>query len=173
MYSLYIVFRVIMNQKGSHVTSHDKSGELKRKYPDDSEIGKDLKCNRTSNSNISKAPSVAIAIPLSKRRNIPPKKISLNLSTKSSAGNSKLEAPKVRPLSEDVAQVFGEDESEEEEEMPVEARIRMRNKGRETPTSSGPNSFGKSRYGFIDRRALQNKQLEALNEMVSGDNEDN
>ncbi|KAM3176454.1 hypothetical protein ACTXT7_006482 [Hymenolepis weldensis] len=162
-----------MSQKGSHDTSLDKSGGLKRKHPDDSEIRKDLKCNHTSNSKFSKAPSEAKAIPPPKRRGIPPKKISLSLSSKSSAGSSKPEAPKVRPLSEDVAQVFGEDESEEEEEMPIEARIRMRNKGRETPTSSGPNSFGKSRYGFIDRRALQNKQLEALNEMVSGDNEDN
>nr|CDS28748.1 PEST proteolytic signal containing nuclear [Hymenolepis microstoma] len=146
--------------------------ELKRKCPNDPEGKKDQMCNHTSVSDFTKAPSEVKAILPAKRRSIPPKKISLNLSSKSSAGNSKHETPKVQPLSEDVAQVFGEDESDEEDEMPVEARIRMRNKGRETPTSSGPNSFGKSRYGFIDRRALQNKQLEALNEMVSGDNED-
>ncbi|VDO58382.1 unnamed protein product [Schistosoma margrebowiei] len=59
----------------------------------------------------------------------------------------------------------------EEEEIPTEARIRMRNLGRYTPTSCGPNSFGKGRFGFVDRRALLNKQTEALNEAVSGENE--
>ncbi|VDP81966.1 unnamed protein product, partial [Schistosoma mattheei] len=44
---------------------------------------------------------------------------------------------------------------------------------RYTPTSCGPNSFGKGRFGFVDRRALLNKQTEALNEAVSGENERN
>ncbi|GAA50291.1 hypothetical protein CLF_104335 [Clonorchis sinensis] len=39
-----------------------------------------------------------------------------------------------------------------------------------TPTSCGPNSYGKGKYGFIDRRALLNRQTEALNEIVSDDN---
>ncbi|VDM32446.1 unnamed protein product [Hydatigera taeniaeformis] len=105
---------------------------------------------------------------------LPTKRICLSLPSKSLSDNAKKETLKLQPVSGDVAKVFGQDEEvgSEEEEMPMEARIRMRNKGRETPTSSGPNSFGKSRYGFIDRRALQNKQLEALNERVSGDNED-
>ncbi|KER27653.1 hypothetical protein T265_05371 [Opisthorchis viverrini] len=58
----------------------------------------------------------------------------------------------------------------DEEEIPEEARIRMRNLGRYTPTSCGPNSYGKGKYGFIDRRALLNRQTEALNEIVSDDN---
>ena len=48
----------------------------------------------------------------------------------------------------------------EEEEMPFEAKMRMRNIGRETPTASGPNSFGKGKMGFCDRRALIKKELE-------------
>ena len=43
-----------------------------------------------------------------------------------------------------VASVFNDDDSSDEEEMPVEAKMRMRNVGRDTITSSGPNSFGKS-----------------------------
>ncbi|KAM7533832.1 hypothetical protein Aperf_G00000114452 [Anoplocephala perfoliata] len=152
------------------------TNQLKRKRPDGSGLKLEEKppLLPTSNSNFPKTLNQRQSsdAPPSKKRIPPPKKISLNLSSKSSSGNVKCETSKVQPLNEDVAQVFGQDESEEEEEMPVEARIRMRNRGRETPTSSGPNSFGKSRYGFIDRRALLNKQLEALNEMVSGDNED-
>ncbi|VDD82299.1 unnamed protein product [Mesocestoides corti] len=86
--------------------------------------------------------------------------------------SAKKESRRLKPVSGDVAKVFGDDDESEEEEMPIEARIRMRNKGRETPTSSGPNSFGKGRFGFVDRRALLDRQLEALNEQVSGDNED-
>ncbi|TNN10534.1 PEST proteolytic signal-containing nuclear protein [Schistosoma japonicum] len=69
-----------------------------------------------------------------------------------------------------VREVFNSDEESEEEEIPTEARIRMRNLGRYTPTSCGPNSFGKGRFGFVDRRALLNKQTEALNEAVSEEN---
>ncbi|VDK80243.1 unnamed protein product [Dibothriocephalus latus] len=58
----------------------------------------------------------------------------------------------------------------EEEEMPLEARIKMRNKGRDTPTSCGPNSFGKGRFGFVDQRALADRQTEALAAAVSNDN---
>ncbi|CAI8011279.1 PEST proteolytic signal-containing nuclear protein [Geodia barretti] len=51
-----------------------------------------------------------------------------------------------------VSQVFGND-SDEEEEMPPEAKLRMRNIGKNTPTSSGPNSFYKGKMGFSDPRA--------------------
>ena len=40
------------------------------------------------------------------------------------------------------------DESDEEEEMPLEAKLRMKNIGKGTPTASGPNSFGKTSQGF-------------------------
>lgn len=51
-------------------------------------------------------------------------------------------------LTSPAAAVFGGDDDSEEEEMPPEARMRMRNVGKDTPTSSGPNSFGKTGQGF-------------------------
>lgn len=58
-----------------------------------------------------------------------------------------------------VASVFNADEDEEPEEMPAEARMRMRNIGRETPTSAGPNSFGKTKQGFCDSKKIFEKTL--------------
>ncbi|KAL0117410.1 hypothetical protein PUN28_010321 [Cardiocondyla obscurior] len=58
-----------------------------------------------------------------------------------------------------VASVFNTDEDEEPEEMPAEARMRMRNIGRETPTSAGPNSFGKTKQGFCDSKKIFEKTL--------------
>eukprot|EP00039_Didymoeca_costata_P027284 m.18080 g.18080 ORF g.18080 m.18080 type:complete len:189 (-) comp6189_c0_seq1:90-656(-) len=53
-----------------------------------------------------------------------------------------------------TASVFGEDDEDEvPEEMPLEARIRMRNRGKYTPTSSGPNSFNKTARGFTNTDA--------------------
>jgi hypothetical protein len=46
--------------------------------------------------------------------------------------------------------------------MPLEARMRMKNIGRNTPTSAGPNSFNKGRLGFSDNKRgweLQQKKL--------------
>ncbi|XP_071647273.1 PEST proteolytic signal-containing nuclear protein [Temnothorax longispinosus] len=58
-----------------------------------------------------------------------------------------------------VASVFNADEDDEPEEMPAEARMRMRNIGRETPTSAGPNSFGKTKQGFCDSKKIFEKTL--------------
>ena len=58
-----------------------------------------------------------------------------------------------------VASVFGADDSDSDEEMPLEAKMRMRNVGRETITSSGPNSFGKTRQGFTDTKKLYEKNM--------------
>lgn len=58
-----------------------------------------------------------------------------------------------------VASVFGADDSDSEEEMPEEAKMRMKNVGRETITSSGPNSFGKTRQGFTDTKKLYEKNM--------------
>eukprot|EP00096_Caligus_rogercresseyi_P012173 TRINITY_DN5024_c0_g1_i1.p2 TRINITY_DN5024_c0_g1~~TRINITY_DN5024_c0_g1_i1.p2 ORF type:complete len:121 (-),score=60.07 TRINITY_DN5024_c0_g1_i1:686-1048(-) len=69
-----------------------------------------------------------------------------------------------------VASVFGEDSSSsDEEEMPAEARMRMRNIGRDTATSSGPNSFGKTKQGFIDSKKLFEKHLQEDMDKVSGE----
>eukprot|EP01134_Creolimax_fragrantissima_P005407 CFRG5407T1 len=55
-----------------------------------------------------------------------------------------------------TASVFGnpDDSGSEEEEMPLEARMRMRNVGKDTVTSAGPNSFGKTSKGFSDHSSL-------------------
>lgn len=59
-----------------------------------------------------------------------------------------------------VAKAFNNDsDSDEVEEMPAECRMRMRNIGRDTPTSSGPNSFGKTKMGFIDSKKIFEKSL--------------
>jgi len=53
-----------------------------------------------------------------------------------------------------AASIFGDASSDEEvESMPVEAKMRMRNCGKFTPTSCGPNSFNKSSKGFTDPKA--------------------
>ena len=56
-----------------------------------------------------------------------------------------------------VSSVFGGDDDSDEEEMPAFASMRMKNIGRKTPTSSGPNSFGKTKNGFCDQKKLFEK----------------
>lgn len=59
-----------------------------------------------------------------------------------------------------VASAFrNESDDEEVEEMPAECRMRMRNIGRDTPTSSGPNSFGKTKQGFCDAKKIFERNL--------------
>jgi len=72
-----------------------------------------------------------------------------------------------KPASKSVAAVFGDLSDEEPEEMPKEARMRMRNIGRDTPTSAGPNSFGKTKHGFCNTGKLMEKTLkEATNALI-------
>ncbi|TWW67862.1 PEST proteolytic signal-containing nuclear protein [Takifugu flavidus] len=47
----------------------------------------------------------------------------------------------------------------EPEEMPPEAKMRMKNIGRETPTSAGPNSFNKGKHGFSDNQRLWERKI--------------
>ena len=70
-----------------------------------------------------------------------------------------------------VASVFNNDSSsgDEDDDMPQEAKMRMRNVGRQTITSSGPNSFGKTRAGFVDANKLFERQLQEAMDEVSGD----
>ncbi|XP_014206207.1 PEST proteolytic signal-containing nuclear protein isoform X1 [Copidosoma floridanum] len=58
-----------------------------------------------------------------------------------------------------VASVFNNSDDDEPEEMPAEAKMRMRNIGRDTPTSAGPNSFGKTKQGFCDSKKIFEKSL--------------
>jgi len=46
----------------------------------------------------------------------------------------------------------------------------MKNIGRGTVTSSGPNSFGKTRQGFTDMNALFERKLKEAMDSVSNDN---
>ncbi|XP_071800718.1 uncharacterized protein [Asterias amurensis] len=64
------------------------------------------------------------------------------------------------PASRAVAKAFTDD-SDDEEEMPPEAKMRMKNVGRETPTSAGPNSYNKSKYGFNDHARVWKKSVES------------
>lgn len=69
-----------------------------------------------------------------------------------------------------VATAFNLDSDDEPEEMPPEARMRMRNIGRDTPTSSGPNSFGKTKHGFSDAKKLFEKNLkDAMDSALADD----
>ncbi|XP_065649564.1 PEST proteolytic signal-containing nuclear protein isoform X1 [Hydra vulgaris] len=47
-----------------------------------------------------------------------------------------------------AAEAFNNESDSEEEEMPLECRMKMRNMGRDTITSAGPNSFNKGKEGF-------------------------
>ncbi|XP_034246185.1 PEST proteolytic signal-containing nuclear protein-like [Thrips palmi] len=78
-----------------------------------------------------------------------------------SSSSSSLKAP-----SRTVAAAFNVDDDDEVEEMPPEARMRMRNIGRDTPTSAGPNSFGKTKQGFCDAKKVFEKSLKKKMEEV-------
>ncbi|XP_046652648.1 PEST proteolytic signal-containing nuclear protein-like isoform X2 [Daphnia pulicaria] len=68
------------------------------------------------------------------------------------------------------ASVFGESsDSDEAEEMPPEARMRMKNIGRDTQTSAGPNSFGKTRQGFCDSKKVFERQMKKVIEENSSE----
>ncbi|KAL2805153.1 PEST proteolytic signal-containing nuclear protein isoform c [Daubentonia madagascariensis] len=60
-----------------------------------------------------------------------------------------------------VAAAFNEDEDSEPEEMPPEAKMRMKNIGRDTPTSAGPNSFNKGKHGFSDNQKLWERNIKS------------
>ncbi|XP_044526055.1 PEST proteolytic signal-containing nuclear protein isoform X5 [Gracilinanus agilis] len=60
-----------------------------------------------------------------------------------------------------VAAVFNEDDDSEPEEMPPEAKMRMKNIGRDTPTSAGPNSFNKGKHGFSDNQKLWERNIKS------------
>jgi len=102
-----------------------------------------------------------------------PKPIATQPSTAKLGSGLKMNLGKVVPTSKSkLAQVFNPDSSDEDEEMPEEARIRMRNVGRDTITSSGPNSFGKTSKGFTDTGRLFERNLWEAMDKVSNDNMD-
>jgi PEST, proteolytic signal-containing nuclear protein family len=40
--------------------------------------------------------------------------------------------------------------------------MKMRNIGKFTPTSSGPNSFGKTKIGFVDSKKIFEKKMQQM-----------
>ncbi|XP_008308181.1 PEST proteolytic signal-containing nuclear protein isoform X2 [Cynoglossus semilaevis] len=86
------------------------------------------------------------------------------ISIKLGATKPKEPAPSVPPKKPGLASVFNEDDDSEPEEMPPEAKMRMKNIGRETPTSAGPNSFNKGKQGFSDNQKLWERKLKAEGE---------
>ncbi|XP_078537734.1 PEST proteolytic signal-containing nuclear protein [Lissotriton helveticus] len=86
-------------------------------------------------------------------------KVQAGISIKLAANKPKEAAPVV-PKVHTVASVFNEDDSEPEE-MPPEAKMRMKNIGRDTPTSAGPNSFNKGKHGFSDNQKLWERNIKS------------
>ncbi|XP_020640550.1 PEST proteolytic signal-containing nuclear protein [Pogona vitticeps] len=76
-------------------------------------------------------------------------------------GANKPKEPTPAPKTLSVAAIFNEDEDSEPEEMPPEAKMRMKNIGRDTPTSAGPNSFNKGKHGFSDNQKLWERNMKS------------
>lgn len=76
---------------------------------------------------------------------------------KLNAAAKKPTAPQPKPS---VASAFNDESDDEVEEMPAECKMRMRNIGKNTPTSSGPNSFGKTKLGFVDSKKIFEKKMQ-------------
>lgn len=115
--------------------------------------------DKTSNKNtepVQKPSKPSISFGMKKPLASNPSKIQLKFNSQKTPANSQ---PALKRPSSSVASVFGDASDEEPEEMPPEAKMRMRNKGRFTPTSAGPNSFGKTKYGFIDTKKVFEKSL--------------
>ena len=93
----------------------------------------------------------------------------INIKLGSTSQAAKPTDKEVKKPAAKVAAVFNDEDSSDEEEMPMEAKMRMRNVGRETITSAGPNSFGKTRQGFTDTNRLFERQLKEAMDKVSND----
>ncbi|XP_050080909.1 uncharacterized protein LOC126568468 [Anopheles maculipalpis] len=88
----------------------------------------------------------------------PPKPPVAGIQMKLAAPASKEPARLMKPVANAFRLADDSDDSEPEE-MPAECRMRMRNIGRDTPTSSGPNSFGKTKHGFCDSKKMFEKKI--------------
>ncbi|KAM3935484.1 PEST proteolytic signal-containing nuclear protein isoform 1-T1 [Leptodactylus fuscus] len=77
--------------------------------------------------------------------------------------------PAVVPKKSSVAAVFNDEDDSEPEEMPPEAKMRMKNIGRDTPTSAGPNSFNKGKHGFSDSQKLWERNIKSQLERITDD----
>ncbi|KAG3266981.1 PEST proteolytic signal-containing nuclear protein [Ictidomys tridecemlineatus] len=83
------------------------------------------------------------------------------ISIKLGSSKPKETVPTLAPKTLSVAAAFNEDEDSEPEEMPPEAKMRMKNFGRDTPISAGPNSFNKGKHGFSDNQKLWERNIKS------------
>ncbi|XP_041911352.1 PEST proteolytic signal-containing nuclear protein-like [Arvicola amphibius] len=83
------------------------------------------------------------------------------ISIKLGSRKPKETVPTLAPKTLSVAAAFNEYEDSEPEEMPPEAKMRMKNIGRDTPTSAGPNSFNKGKHGFSDNQKLWERNIKS------------
>ncbi|CAO2595756.1 PEST proteolytic signal-containing nuclear protein [Lemmus lemmus] len=81
------------------------------------------------------------------------------ISIKLGSSKPKETVPTLAQKTHSVAAAFNEDS--EPEEMPPEAKMRMKNIGRDTPTSPGPNSFNKGKHGFSDNQKLWERNIKS------------
>ncbi|KAK1119690.1 hypothetical protein K0M31_013109 [Melipona bicolor] len=140
-------------RKGSSVyRAEDSRGDDRGR--DRSPIRSDDRCE-ASNLHQSDAKKQKLAFGFGKKSGTEQKK-GIQIKLGSTSKPTVKATPVQRPT---VASVFNADEEDEPEEMPAEARMRMRNIGRETPTSAGPNSFGKTKQGFCDSKKIFEKTL--------------
>ena len=117
---------------------------VKRKAEDDSTYEKSSPVKMKIGSSSSKGQSGGISIKVGQLKSTEKSKEKVDIIT--------------RPKKGSVAAAFNE-ESDEEEEIPKEARMRMRNLGKDTITSSGPNSFNKGKQGFTNYNKIKEKEL--------------
>ena len=83
------------------------------------------------------------------------------ISIKLGSSKPKEPVPTLAPKTFSVAAAFNEDEDSEPEEMPPGAKMRIKNIGRDTPTSAGPNSFNKGKHGFSDNQKLWERNIKS------------
>ncbi|KAG9492419.1 PEST proteolytic signal-containing nuclear protein isoform X2 [Eleutherodactylus coqui] len=125
-------------EKRSAVTSPEEAGAL----PCPSKVAK--VGFAIAGQTAKKAPSILIKLGSAKPKDAPPTVVKKKSS---------------------VAAAFNEDDSEPEE-MPPEAKMRMKNIGRDTPTSAGPNSFNKGKHGFSDNQKLWERNIKSQLEQI-------
>ncbi|XP_044141957.1 PEST proteolytic signal-containing nuclear protein [Bufo gargarizans] len=92
-----------------------------------------------------------------------------SISIKLGSAKPKDPPPAVVRKKSSVAAVFNDEDDSEPEEMPPEAKMRMKNIGRDTPTSAGPNSFNKGKHGFSDSQKLWERNIKSQIERISDD----
>lgn len=145
--------------------SMDEEPEVKRTSMSNAQ-GFGFSMGQKNNSKISMTLGAGESIQNSSASAKTPMPIKLSLG----ASKPKEVAPAMpKPKTMTVAQAFNSDESSDDEEMPPEAKMRMRNLGKDTPTAAGPNSFGKNRLGFCDRQKVIQREIQKEMDKISKD----